>query len=77
MMTLGDKIKDIINISNCMLNAYYKEIICFFKDVNGEIMECHYAVSQLCNNEDVFSMIDDTLKINVELNGMTIIVNIE
>ena len=76
-MTLGEKIKDALNIGTCFYQVYFKKITCRFKDENGDVMEITNTIKALINETDEFGIIDDTLKISVEVNNSEIVVNIE
>ena len=76
-MNLGEKIKNMISVDACFLLVYYKRVVCRFKDETGDIMEVHNDVKALVDGADVFSIIDDTLKISIQCADSDIIVDIE
>lgn len=56
MLNLGEKIKEMLNLSDCMIKAYYGNIIlkCYSED--EDFMETEVPVSDLIAETDIFSV---------------------
>ena len=72
MITLSNKIKNAINLNDCMMSVYYSNIIVIYIDENGENLEINESISDLLNETGNFAIDVSNLEVSVKTFNKTI-----